>query len=128
MKKIKNYMRIYLIDIDGTICDDIKNEESYLYPDAKPIDGSKEIINDWFNNGETIFFFTAREEKDRKVTEQWLNKWGFLYHGLIMGKPRCKSESDEYIWIDNRKVRGITYRNIWGDLKEVQKTILTFGD
>ena len=28
--------RVYLIDIDGTVCDDIKNEDSHLYKDAKP--------------------------------------------------------------------------------------------
>ena len=27
--------RVFLIDIDGTICEDIKNEDSHLYPIAK---------------------------------------------------------------------------------------------
>jgi len=45
-----------------------------------------------------------------------------------MNKPRCVNDDDEYIWIDNRKIRGITYKGIWGDLKEVMKKILTFGD
>ncbi len=36
--------KVFLIDIDGTICEDIKNEESHLYDSAKPIDGSREII------------------------------------------------------------------------------------
>jgi hypothetical protein len=27
--------RVFLIDIDGTICEDIKNEESHLYPSAE---------------------------------------------------------------------------------------------
>ena len=37
--------RVYLIDIDGTVCDDIKNEDSHLYKDATPYEGSKEQIN-----------------------------------------------------------------------------------
>lgn len=121
-------MKILLIDIDGTCCDDIKNEDSHLYESAKPIKGSKEQINKWYDEGNSVTFFTARKEKDRSVTLEWLNKHGFKYNGLIMDKPRCKSEKDEYIWIDNRKVRGITYKTIWGDLKEVNKKILTFGD
>lgn len=121
-------MKHFLIDIDGTICDDIKNEDSHLYLEAKPIDGSIEQINKWYEEGNTITFFTAREEKDRAVTALWLFKNGVRYHGLIMGKPRCVNDDDEYIWIDNRKVRAVTYKSVWGDLKEVVKKIFTFGD
>ena len=56
--------RVYLIDIDGTVCDDIKNEDSHLYKDAKPYEGSKEQINKLADEGNTIVFFTAREYKD----------------------------------------------------------------
>ena len=58
-------MKIILCDIDGTVCDDIKNEDSHLYPTAKVIEGSLEQINKWFDEGNHITFFTAREEKDR---------------------------------------------------------------
>ena len=118
--------KVFLIDIDGTICDDIKNEESYLYPTAKPIEGSKEIINKWFDEGNIITFFTARESKDRKVTEEWLKDNGFKYHGLVMDKPRIK-DGQEYVWIDNRKVRAITYLGTWSELKEVQANIQVFS-
>ena len=37
--------KVFLIDIDGTICDDIKNEDSHLYPTAKPFSEAKKIIN-----------------------------------------------------------------------------------
>ena len=121
-------MKIMLIDIDGTVCDDIKNEDSHLYPSAEVIEGSLLQINKWYDEGNHITFFTAREEKDRDVTIKWLNDNGFKFHGLIMGKPRCMSDDDEYVWIDNRKVRGITYNRVWGDLKTVTKSILTFGE
>ena len=121
-------MKIFLIDIDRTCCDDIKNEDSHLYPTAKVIEGSLEQINKWYDEGNHITFFTAREEKDRGVTIKWLNDNGFKYHGLVMNKPRCLNPDDEYVWVDNRKVRGITYNSVWGDLKEVNKKILTFGD
>ena len=55
---IKNY----LIDIDGTICDDIPNEEpermltAEVYPDAL------KTLNKWYDEGHIIFFFTSRTE------------------------------------------------------------------
>lgn len=121
-------MKIFLIDIDGTVCDDIKNEDSHLFSVAMPIENSREQINKWAQEGNIIFFFTAREEEHREVTKKWLEDHNFIHHGLIMGKPRCLNQEDEYVWIDNRKVRGITYNSIWGDLQEVEKKILTFGD
>ena len=118
--------KIFLIDIDGTICDDIKNEDSHLYPTAKVIQGSLEQINKWAEEGHTITFFTAREEKDRVVTLKWLWEHGFKFHQLIMDKPRI-SDNQEYVWIDNRKVRAVTYLVTWTDLVEVNAKIQTFG-
>lgn len=123
--KLEN--KVILVDIDGTVCEDIKNEDSHLYSTAELYPDSLDIINKWYDNGNIITFFTAREEKDREVTEKWLNDNGFKYHGLIMNKPRCNDEQ-EYMWIDNRKVRGVTYKETWDNLKVVNKDILTFGD
>lgn len=67
-------MKIFLIDIDGTCCDDIKNEDAHLYSTAKAIEGSLEQINKWYDEGNHITFFTAREEKDREVRE-WKISW-----------------------------------------------------
>ena len=117
--------KIYLIDIDGTVSEDIKNEESHLYPTAKVIDGSLNIVNKWYDEGHTITFFTAREEKDRDVTIKWLDDNGFKYHGLIMGKPRIK-DGMEYHWIDNRPVKSTTFKGVWSDLIEVITKIEVF--
>ena len=106
---------VYLVDIDGTISDDIKNEESHLYGSAGVLPHSKEVLNKWYDEGNIITFFTAREEKDRGVTETWLNENGYKYHGLIMDKPRIK-DGQEYVWIDNRPVSGIVYEDNWLDL------------
>ena len=120
--------KIILIDIDGTVCDDIKNEDSHLYETAEHYPKALKTINDWYEIGSRVTFFTAREEKDREVTENWLKEKGFKFDGLIMNKPRCVNPDDEYIWIDNKKVRGITYNKKWGNLKKVTKEIFTFGD
>ncbi len=117
--------KVFLIDIDGTICDDIKNEESHLYPTAQCFPNALQIINNWYDEGHVITFFTARESKDRAVTEEWLREHGFKYHGLVMDKPRIK-DGQEYVWIDNRKVRAITYLGTWSELKEVDARIKVF--
>lgn len=118
---------IFLIDIDGTVCDDIKNEDSHLYSSAVPIPGAVEKCNQWYESGAQIHFFTARESKDREVTELWLRREGFLYHSLVMDKPRIK-DGQEYVWVDNRKVRAITFKGIWSDLVEYTKRILSFKE
>jgi len=117
--------KVFLIDIDGTICDDIKNEESHLYPTANHFPKALEIINKWYSEGHVITFFTAREGKDREVTETWLKEKGFNYHGLVMDKPRIKN-NQEYVWIDNRKVRAVTYLGTWSELTDVDAKIKVF--
>ena len=117
--------KVFLIDIDGTICDDIKNEESHLYPTANHYEPALLIIIKWYDEGNVITFFTAREGKDKEVTELWLKEKGVKYHGLVMDKPRIK-DGQEYVWIDNRKVRAVTYLGTWTELKEVDAKIQIF--
>jgi len=117
--------KVYLIDIDGTVCDDIKNENSHLYSTAKPYTNSRETLNKWYEEGHIITFFTARESKDREVTEKWLNDNGFKYHGLIMDKPRIQ-DGQTYHWIDNRPVKATTYLGNWSELIKENKIIEVF--
>ena len=119
--------KVFLIDIDGTSCDDIPNEDSHLYSKAKCFPEALKIINKWYQNGDIITFFTARESKDRVVTEKWLKDNNFNYHGLIMDKPRIK-DGQTYHWIDNRPTKATTYLGNWTDLKEVEKKIEVFDD
>jgi hypothetical protein len=86
-----------IIDIDGTICTDLSNEDAHLFPYAEAFEGAVEKINRWAVEGDTIVFFTAREEKHREATEQWLDEHGFYYDYLLMGKPR----GGNYKWYDN---------------------------
>ena len=92
-ENVKNY----LIDIDGTICDDIPNEEPERMATAKLFPDALETLNKWYDQGHIICFFTSRTEDHRQVTQQWLDKNGFKYHSIVMGKPR----GGNYHWIDN---------------------------
>ena len=119
-ENIKNY----LIDIDGTICDDIPNEQpermatAVAYPDALT------ILNKWYDEGHIITFFTSRTEAHRVVTEKWLADNGFKYHGLLVGKPR----GGNYHWIDNHMVRATRYEGRFTDLILKEVTIEVFKE
>ena len=114
----------YLIDIDGTICDDIPNEEpermltAEVYPDAL------KTLNNWYDQGHMICFFTSRTEEHRGYTETWLEKHGFKYHSLLMGKPR----GGNYHWIDNHMVKATRYKGNFTELVDKEVTIQVFKD
>ena len=112
----------YLIDIDGTICDDIPNEEPERMSTAKVFDEALEVLNKWYDEGHIITFFTSRVEDHRVVTEKWLKKNGFKYHGLVMGKPR----GGNYHWIDNHMVRATRYDGKFTELVEKNVKIQVF--
>jgi hypothetical protein len=102
----------YLIDIDGTITDDIPNEEPWRMETSLPYDGSVEIINSWFDDGHIITFFTSRTDEHEIVSKQWLDKHGFKYHNILFNKPR----GGNYHWIDNHIVRATRYDGRWSEL------------
>lgn len=112
----------YLIDIDGTICDDIPNEEPWRMKDAKLYPDALERLNKWFDEGHIITFFTSRTEEHRDVTEIWLKENGFKYHGLLMGKPR----GGNYHWIDNHMVRATRYSGNFSELVDKEVKIQVF--
>jgi hypothetical protein len=118
--EIKNY----LIDIDGTITEDVPNEEPERMGTCKPFPDALETLNKWYNEGHIITFFTSRTEAHREVTEKWLEEHNFLYHGLLMGKPR----GGNYHWIDNHLVRATRYKGKFTDLIKKVEEIEVFKD
>lgn len=120
MLKLKNY----LIDIDGTICDDIPNEQPEKFATADVYPDALERLNKWYDEGHIITFFTARLEEHRAVTTTWLTDAGFKHHGLIMNKPR----GGNYHWIDNLKVQATQYLGSFTELKKTNKIIETFEE
>lgn len=119
---LPNGLKNFMIDIDGTICDDIPNEEPERMATAKVFEGAMETINKWYEEGHVITFFTSRIEEHREVTEKWLNEHGFKYHGMLMGKPR----GGNYHWIDNHTVRATRYKGKFTDLTTENATVEVF--
>lgn len=114
----------YLVDIDGTIGEDVPNEQAERMATAEHYPDALEIINRWHSEGHIITFFTARTENHRAVTEQWLEDNGFRYHNLLMGKPR----GGNYHWIDNHIVRATRFNTRFTDLIRRTVEIEVFDD
>jgi len=114
----------FLIDIDGTICEDIPNEEPERMEDAALFADALDRCNQWYDEGHVIYFFTSRTEAHRAVTERWLARHGFKYHGILFGKPR----GGNYHWIDNHIVRATRYTGKFTDLVEAPAMIQVFRE
>ena len=121
---LPDHIKNYMIDIDGTVGEDIPNEEPERMEDAEVYPDAIETINRWYDQGHIITFFTSRIEEHREVTEKWLRKNGFKFHGMVMGKPR----GGNYHWIDNHIVRATRFNGKFTDLVEVDTTIQVFKD
>ena len=101
----------YVVDIDATIC----TPRPGNYKAAEPFKERIEKLNQLYNQGHTIIFFTARGmtrfegnvskcyTEYYELTKQQLDSWGCLYHQLIMGKP------DGDLFIDDRALNDKTF-------------------
>lgn len=121
---LPNHVKNYLIDIDGTVTEDVPNEEPERMETCKPFPDALATLNKWYDQGHQICFFTSRTEEHREVTEKWLTKHGFKYHSLLMGKPR----GGNYHWVDNHLVRATRYKGKFTDLVEKKVTIEVFEE
>jgi hypothetical protein len=119
---LPNSVKNYLIDIDGTVTEDVPNEEPERMATCLPYEGSVDMINSWYDDGHIITFFTSRTDEHEIVTKQWLDKHGFKYHYILLNKPR----GGNYHWIDNHIVRATRYDGKWTELVKKEHTIEVF--
>ena len=119
-ENIKNY----LIDIDGTITEDVPNEEPERMVTCEPWLDARKIINKWYDEGHIITFFTSRTDETREITLTWLDKHEFKYHGLLMNKPR----GGNYHWIDNHIVKATRFKTKWTPLVKKSSMIEVFDN
>ena len=79
---------VYYVDIDETIC---RYEGKRNYPDAVPIKENIRKINNFYDEGHTIVYWTARGSVTkidwRDLTGQQLKNWGAKHTELKLGKP-----------------------------------------
>lgn len=110
-------MRI-CIDLDGTICEIRKDNQTYA--DVKPLPNVAQKIKELHDAGHTIIINTARNmgstghnvgkalKNVGKITFEWLDKHGIVYDEIFFGKPNAD------ITIDDRCFRFQS----WDDISE----------
>jgi hypothetical protein len=92
---------IYIVDIDNTICWTRRNAQGkWDYPNSTPFEERINRINDLYDDGHTIIYWTARGSGSgidwTELTKQQLDSWGCKYHEVRLGKPSYD------IWIDDK--------------------------
>jgi len=122
--KLPSEIKNYMIDIDGTITDDVPNEEPERMSTCIPYPDALETLNRWHAEGHIITFFTSRTDEHREVTLAWLDKHGFKYDGLLLNKPR----GGNYHWVDNHTVKATRYKGKFTDLIKADREIEVFED
>ncbi len=122
---------VYIIDLDGTVWEDIPNEEAHdRTKDADVIDDAVEWINEKYDDGNFICLFTARWDSLRRITEDKLHDIGVKYHQLIMNKPRLRyTKYSGYHYIDNCAVlKASRFEGVWTELVEKNIKVHVFED
>ena len=97
------------VDIDGTICKTPVTEGKSDYNNSRPLKGNISKINEYYDQGHTITYWTARGATTgidwaHKTAEQ-LGSWGAKYHNLILGKPSYD------VYIDDKSINVATWVN-----------------
>jgi len=122
---------VYIIDLDGTVWEDVKNEEAHeKTATAELFENAIEWINQKYDEGNYICLFTARTEALRKVTDDKLNSIQLRYHQLIMNKPRIRYTNFKgYHYIDNCAVlKASRFEGVWTELVEKNIKVTVFED
>lgn len=93
-------MKIIYIDIDETIC---KTSNSRDYTESTPIAENIEKINQLYDSGNTIVYWTSRGSRKQinwyNLTYKQLNEWGAKFHELRVDKPYYD------VFIDDKTLR-----------------------
>ena len=98
----------YIIDIDGTICSVVLNDDgSVNYDKTQPYKDRIKKINKLISEGHEITYWTARGSASgvvrSELTRKQLTEWGARYHELLFYKPVYD------IWIDDKAINSEQY-------------------
>jgi len=114
-------MRI-CIDLDGTICETRKSNESYS--DVKPIKNAIIAIKKLKKKGHTIIIYTSRHMKtcnnnigritalQGKIIFEWLDKYEIPYDEINFGKPLAD------IYIDDKSIKFTSWQKALDKLRK----------
>ena len=90
--------KTYMVDIDNTIC----ISEGSDYANSKPMTDRIQKINELYDEGHRIIYWTARGGNSGKdwtdKTHSQLAAWGCKYDEIRMGKPPYD------VWVDDKAI------------------------
>jgi hypothetical protein len=93
----------YTVDIDNTICETQGND----YPNSKPLLDRIQKINELYDSGHEIHYWTARGSNSGvdwlQLTLQQLETWSCKYTTAKTGKPAYD------VWIDDKAINAEQY-------------------
>ena len=93
----------YTVDIDNTICVTQGND----YPNSKPLLDRIQKINELYDAGHEIHYWTARGSNSGvdwlELTLNQLASWGCKYTSAKTGKPAYD------VWIDDKAINAEQY-------------------
>lgn len=79
--------KLIYVDVDDTIC----RTDGMKYPESQPIMENIHRVNELYDAGHTIVYWTARGQKSgidwTELTKKQLDDWGAKYHQLKLTKP-----------------------------------------
>ena len=86
--------KIIYVDVDGTICNNPElpnfSDQSLDYSKAEPLYARIDAINDLYDEGHNITYWTARGchsgNDFTELTRNQLDEWGCKYHKLSVGE------------------------------------------
>ena len=95
--------KIYVVDIDNTICQTVGSD----YANSIPIYDRINKINDLYDQGHKVVYWTARGGNSgidwTDKTHSQLAAWGCKYDEIKMNKPSYD------VWIDDKAINALDY-------------------
>lgn len=119
---------VIVFDLDGTLCEIKKSDESYA--DIAPKKDVIELLKAYREMGFYIIIQTARQMKTHdgnlgrinantaKVTIDWLEKNEVVYDELYFGKPWCGKNG---FYVDDKAIRPNEFTSL--SFEEIQELI-----
>jgi len=105
---------IIYVDIDDTICHYSSDEPSGVsrnYGNAIPDLDKIKVINDLFDRGHQIHYWTARGTMSGKdwleLTKTQLDQWGCRYTTANVGKPAYDLIIDDKAWTSVEQIQSM---------------------
>jgi ribonucleotide monophosphatase NagD (HAD superfamily) len=87
--------KVVFVDLDGTLCTE---EKTFERPLATPLQGAREALERMRSEGHTVVIWTARGWEQYRMSKDWLDRHGFSYDQILMGKPIASVFIDDRAW------------------------------